>query len=64
MVADGETDFRTVPGVDVAVEGELSLVLEGRNGAGVPESPDFCVALRGNCRGEIQGRVKKKYIQP
>lgn len=44
-----------VPGVDVAVEGELSLVLQGRDGAGVPESPYFAVALRGNCRGEIHG---------
>lgn len=50
--------------MNVAVEGELRLVLEGGDGAGVPESPDLGVALRGNCSGGIHGESwieKDKY---
>lgn len=43
-----------LPGVNVAVKSELSLILQGSNGAGVPETPYLCVSL---CRNWENGGI-------
>lgn len=51
-----------LPGVNVAVESELCLILQGSNGTGIAKASYLSVAMRGDCKTKARFEHVCPYI--